>query len=169
MTDLDNTRISLVACQEAVKKAVITQTTTVTSEMLKSLRLSLCESGSVFGLTLRRAIDPHVKVGYSRQYISRLEHDKDIITPEIEGAFWNIATAMDNVPAAVGGAVSVSVLAQPGQITNGALIKRSPCMRSKHCARPGCAVVFVGPGKYHDEECRREHYKTIRKNGNMSA
>ena len=155
--------ISLVACQEGVKKAVILEIGSTSPNMLKQLRQGLNLSLSDFGVILRRAIDPRATKGFTRQYVSRLEHGQDAITPEIESAFWNIAAVMDDVPAAVGGAVTVSVLVQPGQIENGSLIKRSPAMRSKHCARPGCAVVFIGPGKYHDDDCREAYYKETRR------
>ena len=153
---------ALEACQEGVKKPLVLEIGSTSPNMLKQLRQGLNLSLSDFGVILRRAIDPRATKGFTRQYISRLEHGQDAITPEIESAFWNIAAVMDDVPAAVGGAVTVSVLVQPGQIENGSLIKRSPAMRSKHCARPGCAVVFIGPGKYHDDDCRREYYKFIR-------
>jgi len=155
--------ISLLACQEGVKKAVILEIGSTSPNMLKQLRQGLNLSLSDFGVILRRAIDPRATKGFTRQYVSRLEHGQDAITPEIESAFWNIAAVMDDVPAAVGGAVTVSVLVQPGQIENGSLIKRSPAMRSKHCARPGCAVVFIGPGKYHDDDCREAYYKETRR------
>lgn len=157
---MQNNRSSMpVACQEGVKKDVILEIGSITPIELKSLRLELAMSLSEFGLTLRRAIDPRAKKGYTRQYISRLEHGQDVITPEIRSAFYSMVAVLDDVPAAVGGAVTVSVLAQPGQVQDGSLIKRSPAMRSKNCARPGCAVVFIGPGKYHDSDCRKAYYK----------
>ena len=148
-----------VVCQEGVKKADIRLETSVTSNMLKNLRLELAQSLSEFGLTLKRAIDPRAERGYTRQYISRLEHGQDVITAEIAGAFWGLAGQLDDVPAGIGGAVSVSVLAQPGQIVDGAFIKRS--LMSRRCQ--GCNVMFVGPGKFHDPDCRRAFWKRARK------
>ena len=163
---MDRANINLdapVACQEDVKKTATYKTGSVDPIMLKTLRTSLSESLTVFGFTLRRAIDPYAKDGYSRQYISRLEHGRDAITTEIAAAYWNIVAIQDDVPAAVGGAVTVQILAQPGQLTPGTLIKRSPTMHSKHCHRPGCPVIFAGPGLYHDPDCQKAHYREVRK------
>lgn len=148
-----------VRCQETVKKADIRLETSVTSNMLKSLRLELSQSLSEFGLTLKREIEPRAERGFSRQYISRLEHGQDMVTPEIAGAFWSLAGMLDDVPAGIGGAVSVTVLAQPGQIVEGAFLKRS--LSSRRCQ--GCNVVFIGPGKFHDAECRRAFWKRTRR------
>lgn len=136
---------------------------TITREMIRELRQALGQNMVEFGWTLKRAVDPKAKRPYSRQYIHGLETGKGRypITPELEAAFWNIATALDDVPAAIGGAVSVLVLAQPGQVSPGTLVKRS--LKEKRCKRPGCAVVFIGPGKYHDEECRKAWAKEKRK------
>jgi hypothetical protein len=123
--------------------------------MLTELRTGLSESLGEFGLRLKRATDPRAKYGYSRQYVHRLEHGQDAITAEIAAAFWNIAAALDDVPAGTGGAVLVRVLAQPGQVVEGAFVPRSA--RVVRCANPGCAVQFVRTHprqKYHDPECR---------------
>src|SRR5512139_261059 len=120
--------------------------TRVTPEMIRSLRLELGQSLSQFGVTLKRAVDPAAKHPYSRQYINRLETGQDRITPKLVAAFFEIAGVMDDVPPGVGGAVSVMVIAQPGQVIEGALIKRT--MQTKSCARPGCKVPFIGLGKY---------------------
>jgi transcriptional regulator with XRE-family HTH domain len=135
----------------------------ITPEMIRELRMALGQSLSEFGLTLKRAIDTAARKGYSRQYISALERGdpKFVITREIEGAFWGLAALQDDVPAGVGGAVTVKVLAQPGQIVDGAFLRRS--LVSKRCARPGCSVIFVGPGKYHDPECGRAWARERRK------
>lgn len=128
----------------------------VTGEMLGALRKELGQSLSEFGVTLKRAINPRERYGYTRQYISRLEHGRDIVTDELAAAFWNIASVMDDVPAGIGGAVSVKVLAQPGQVNDSSFIPRSA--KVIRCARPGCNVIFVQTNpaqKYHDPECRR--------------
>ncbi len=138
--------------------------TQVTPQMIYSLRSELGQSQSEFGWTLKRAINPMAERPYSRQYIDRLEKGKDRITPKLVAAFFEIASVMDEVPPGVGGAVSVRVLAQPGQVLDGALIKRT--MQTKACARPGCKVVFIGPGKYHDPECAREWRKARRRLAN---
>ena len=135
--------------------------TQVTPEMFYSLRTELGQSLSEFGWTLKRAVNPKAERPYSRQYIERLEKGKDRITQKLVAAFFEIASVMDEVPAGVGGAVSVHVLAQPGQVIEGALIKRT--MQTKACARPGCKVVFIGSGKYHDPECAREWRKAKRR------
>jgi transcriptional regulator with XRE-family HTH domain len=130
--------------------------TRVTPADLQRLRKELGQSLAEFGLTLRRAIDPRAERGYTRQYISRLEHGQDVITPEIVGAFFQIAGVLDDVPAGVGGAVTVRVLAAPGQVPEGALIPRGA--KVVRCARPGCNVLFVRINplqRYHDPDCRR--------------
>jgi hypothetical protein len=136
----------------------------ITGAQLRELRTTLGESLAVFGLTLKRAIDPKAERGYTRQYISRLENGQDVITREIEGAFWLIATTFDEVPTGVGSAVYVRVLAQPGQIPDGALIPRGT--KTERCARPGCGVIFIktnGRQKYHDPDCARLDRQRIRK------
>jgi hypothetical protein len=135
--------------------------TRVTPEMIRSLRNELGESLTEFGWTLKRAVNPKASRPYSRQYIERLEKGKDRITGKLAAAFFEIAGAMDDVPAGVNGAVSIRVLAQPDQIPDGTLIKRT--MTAKRCARPGCAVVFVGYGKYHDPECAKAWRRERRK------
>jgi transcriptional regulator with XRE-family HTH domain len=151
-----------IQCQECVKKVDESPKPTsdifsvkITPEMLVSLRRELQMSLTEFGTELARAINPQ-HAPFTRQYISRLEHGKDRITPELVSAFYNIAAVLDEVPAGIGGAVSVTCLAQPGQHIDGAFIPRSAEVCK--CARPGCAVRFVRTHprqKYHDPECRR--------------
>lgn len=138
-------------------------TTAITPQMIVELRKELGQSQAQFGMTLKRAIDPGAREGYSRQYINGLEkgNPKMRITEEIAGAFWGLAAVLDDVPAGIGGAVHVRLLAQPGQVEDGALVKRS--LKTKQCARPGCNVKFVGPGKYHDVECRKAWAREMRK------
>jgi len=127
----------------------------VTPQMFREIRKELGQSMADFGWTLKRAINPRAKHPYSRQYIDRLEKGKDVITPALIAAFYNIASKMDEVPAGTGGAVAVSVIAQPGQVVDGAFIPRSA--KVVRCARPGCAVPFVKTHpnqKYHDPECK---------------
>lgn len=137
----------------------ISEPSSITGEMLRSLRQELGQSLSEFGLTLKRAADPRAERGYTRQYISRLEHNQDQITPELAGAFWNLAAQLDEVPFGLGGAVSVQVLAQPGQIPNGAYLKRS--LHAQRCK--GCNVLFIGPGKFHDPDCRKSYWSNVKK------
>jgi len=141
--------------------ATIMFETQVTPEMIFSLRTELGQSQAEFGWTLKRAIDPRATRPYSRQYIDRLEKGKDRMTPKLVAAFFEIAGVMDETPAGVNGAVSVRVLAQPGQVPEGALIKRT--MTAKRCARPGCNILFVGNGKYHDPDCARAWRKERRR------
>lgn len=160
-------------CQEGVKKggesaewSFDASEVVVTPEMLVSLRQELGMSLAEFGVTLRRAMDPGVEGGYSRQYVSRLEHGKDVITPELAAAFYNIAAVLDEVPAGLGGAVHVRILAQPGQLVDGAFVPRSA--RAVRCVRPGCNVLFVRVHprqKYHDPECGDAWRKERRQNG----
>ncbi len=155
---------SVLACQEAVKTAFSGAEPNVDPMMLKSLRQELSESLTEFGLTLKRAIDPHAKRGFTRQYISRLEHGQDVITPEIEAAFYSIAGVLDDVPAGIGGAAHIRLLAAPGQIPEGAFIPRGA--KAVRCARPGCSVVFVKTHpaqRYHDPECQAAHAKESRR------
>jgi hypothetical protein len=119
-----------------------------TPAMLRALRLELGQSLAQFGLTLKRAIDPRSPYGYTRQYISRLEHGQDPITPEL-------AAVLDEVPAALGGAVHSRILIQPGQIPAGAFLPLTA--RAVQCARPGCRVLFIRTSpnqKYHHPACR---------------
>lgn len=137
---------------------IIKQPSEISGEIIRNLRVDLGESLSQFGATLKRAINPRAKKPYSRQYISRLEHSKDIITPEIAGAIWSIATAFDDIPAGIGGAVNVGVLAAPNQIPEGAYLP--PTALAVKCARPGCAVIFIKDHpfrKYHHPDCRKAH------------
>jgi hypothetical protein len=138
--------------------------TKINGASIRQLRLHLGESLSKFGLTLKRAIDPKATKGYSRQYISKLEQGNDpkfTITPEIESAFYVISQALDGVPAGTGGTITVQVHALPGQVQEGAYVK--PSLRTKSCARPGCSVVFIGLGIYHNTECQRAWAKERRK------
>lgn len=124
--------------------------------MILSLRQELQQSLSEFGVTLKHAIDPAAKAGFSRQYISRLEHGKDTITPELTAAFYNLAAVLDEVPAGTGGAVSISILAQPGQVPSGSFIPRSA--KVLRCKRPGCSVLFVRTHPrqcFHDPDCQK--------------
>lgn len=153
------------ACQEAVKKAPCATVygifdidhvvMTITPESIKNLRISIDETLDEFGVRLAHAISLYHRP-YTKQYVHRLENGLDRITPEIEAAYWNIATALDDVPAGTGGAISVSVLAQPSQVVDGAFIPRSAKMLK--CANPRCAVQFIRTSprqKYHDPECQR--------------
>jgi hypothetical protein len=132
----------------------------INGKQLQELREFFGESLSEFGWRLARAVDPNAKRGYSRQYISGMEHDKPEyrITPEIESAFWSLAQAADDVPAGIGGAVNVSILAAPGQVPAGTYLP--PTAQAVKCARPACRVVFVKDHpfrKYHHPDCRELH------------
>jgi hypothetical protein len=156
MNDMDMAKKTV---QKAAEKIIFESR--VDGAMIAQVRRELGQSLSEFGLTLKRMVDPRATRGFTRQYISRLEHGLDIPTPEISGAIWNIATAMDDVPAGTGGAVMVMVLAQPGQLHEGTFIKRT--MQEKRCK--GCNVIFVGPGVFHDPECRVQYWKRTRRGG----
>jgi transcriptional regulator with XRE-family HTH domain len=141
--------------------------TTITPEMLKELRLALGQSLSEFGLSLKRSIDPKAEIGFSRQYISRLEHGdpKFVITDEIASAYWNIAGVLDDMPAGTGGAIIAQIMVQPGQIPDGVVPLLSRTVKIVRCKRPGCPVWFpkIGRQMYHDPECRQAHYRDIKK------
>ena len=135
--------------------------TSVTPQMLRELRQALDESLAQFGIRLARAIDPKAQP-FNRQYISALEKGKPSfrVTPQIAGAFWHIAGALDDVPAGTGGAVLVKVLAAPGQVIEGAFIPRSA--KVVKCFNPACSVQFVKTHprqKYHDPECKPRREK----------
>ena len=158
--------MSLKISQEAVKKADYSDSSgalytgyelvNIKPGMLNFLRIEVFnESLEKFGARLAKAISPNHKP-YTRQYVHRLENGQDRITPKIEAAYWNIATAIDDVPAGIGGAVSVGLLAQPNQIVEGAFIPRTA--RTMKCANPRCKVIFVRTHprqRYHDPNCRR--------------
>jgi transcriptional regulator with XRE-family HTH domain len=157
MPDRNSIPVFVVACQEAVKKGNIMPEGNLTPFMLKSLRQVLSESLAEFGLTLRRAIDPHATTGFTRQYISRLEHGQDAITPELAAAYWNIAGVLDDMPAGAGGAVIFQFMAQPGQVPDGVVPMLSRGAKVIRCGRPGCPIWFVKTHLrqiYHDPECR---------------
>lgn len=141
-------------CQEGVKNEFTTLMVTITPHDLKSLREELKESLSEFGMTLKRAIDPKAKFGFTRQYISRLEKGKDVITEPIQQAFFKIAATFDGVRPGVAGAVSRTVMAQP-EIPDGVLIPASA--KAVKCAKPGCQIMFIKTHprqKYHDPKCK---------------
>lgn len=140
--------------------------TGVTPKMLRDLREQMGESLTRFGLTLKHAIEPAADIGYSRQYISSLEHGRDVITPQIAYGFWHLATVLDDVPAAIGGSIRVTVLARPGQVHEDTFIPRTA--KVKKCKRPGCPVIYLKTHPrqdYHDRECQKLHYKEKRKLG----
>ena len=157
--------MSLFLSQEGVKKASLSglsavmelgyELVAIKPALLENLRIGvLGETLEEFGKRLARAIHPHHKP-FTKQYIHRLENGYDRITPEIEAAYWNIATALDDVPVGVGGAVNINLLAQPNQIDDGAFISRTA--RTMKCANPKCTVIFVRTHprqKYHDPGCR---------------
>ena len=152
--------------QEDVKKASLSDLSAVWDieyelvaikpELLENLRNKILdETLEEFGKRLASAIHPYHKP-FTKQYIHRLENGHDRITPEIEAAYWNIVTALDDVPVGIGGAVNVNLLAQPNQIIDGAFISRTA--RTMKCANPKCAVIFIRTHprqKYHDPGCRR--------------
>ncbi len=138
----------------------------INGRIVSDLREHFHESLAQFGERLGRAVDPTGKTKYSRQYISAIEHDKPgfRITKEIEGAIWSMAAVLDDVPAGVGGAVSASVLAAPGQVPDGTYIP--PTAQAVRCARPGCRVMFLKVNhfqKYHHPDCRKAHREEIAK------
>lgn len=155
--DLNVTLQSVLRCQEGVKKASDIEnwiSSAPSPEMVRSVRFELGQSLSEFGLTLKRALDPRAKSGFTRQYISRLEHGQDAINAELAGAIWDIAARLDQVPAGTGGAVVARVMAQPGQIPEDSFIPRGA--KVVQCARPGCRIRFLKTHprqKYHDKEC----------------
>jgi len=121
---------------------------------LKELRLSLSESFRVFGITLKRALDPQARRGFSKAYIIALESGKRKITPDIEIAFWRIAAAHDGVDPTTATASALTVYATEN--IGGALVTG----KAVPCARPGCPVKFVKTNpaqKYHSPWCRKQN------------
>jgi hypothetical protein len=136
----------------------------VSPEDIKELRLALSESLAEFGLSLKRAIDPRAEIGFTKQYIFRLECGKNKITPELAEAFYMLAGSLDEVPAGTGGMTEIQVLGMAEQIRAGTVIPRGTV--SRHCARPGCPVWFIATHprqKYHDPECAKMAAKNRRK------
>lgn len=128
----------------------------VTAVDLKRLRLDLPASFRVFGLILRRAIEPRARRGFSKAYVIALEQGKREITPEIAAAFWRIAAAHDEVDPTTATARTVSVWAMHD--IGGALIAG----KAVKCFRPGCPVRFIKTSpaqKYHSPHCRVQHHK----------
>lgn len=125
----------------------------VTPENLRELRLSLAESFRVFGFTLKNAIYPQSKRGFSKPYVIALEQGKRPITPEISTAFQRIAAAHDDVDPTTATAITATVYATEN--IGGALV--TGC--AVECARPGCKVRFVKTNpaqKYHSKWCRNQ-------------
>lgn len=129
----------------------------ITGAEIENLRQAFRESLSEFGVRLKRAINPKAPDGYTRQYVSRIEHGKDVITKEIEYAYWEIKRGIDRSTVGEAGAVLVYVKARPNQVPEGALIPRSAV--AMKCFNPTCSVVFIKTHprqKYHDPECKRK-------------
>lgn len=132
----------------------------ITGEQIAELRSYLRQSLSVFGWTLKRAVDPRAEYPYTRQYISRLEKNKDSITPEIQAAYWSIEQTRRQVPAGYGSAVDLHIIGQPGHGLEGAYLPRGA--QTKLCKRPGCSIEFIKlhpSQEYHDVDCRKLAHK----------
>lgn len=126
-----------------------------TPVMMRAIRISLNESLSEFGWTLKRAVSPKANYPYSKTYIKLLEMGAKPITPIIDAGLMNIAGALDDMPASLAGAVKIEIYARPGQVRAGAFLPMAGQVAK--CARPGCPVWFIkiNPAqKYHDPTCR---------------
>jgi hypothetical protein len=143
-----------------VKEPEIIETLTtqeVVYQDVRALRYALGQSLTEFGWTLKRALEPHAKRPYTRQYISRLEHGQDRLTDEIIAAYQNILGQLKKQPAATAGTIPAQVMVMPGQIPEGVIPLLLNTSQVVQCARPGCPVWFVKDHhwkKYHDKECR---------------
>ncbi len=140
--------------QEGVKKVPSMAVLPITSEMLKSLRLELRKSLSVFGVLLAKAAGRDNP--YTKQYIARLENGQDAITPKIADAFWRMAAATDDTDPETATAQPCTVYASHN--LEGVFIAG----QAVECARPGCKVRFVKLNpfqKYHSPYCREQAKK----------
>jgi len=147
------------ARSQAGHKLLVAPVAPVMPSDLKELRLGLPASFRVFGLILKRAIDPKARQGFSKAYVIALEQGKREITPEIAQAFWRIAAAHDEVDPTTATARTVSVWAIHD--IGGALITG----KAVECARPGCPVRFVKTcpaQKYHSAHCREQQRKATK-------
>jgi hypothetical protein len=128
---------------------------TVTPQMIAQLRADRGESMEEFGLTLKRAIEPDAREGFSRGLINNIEKGRQPISRQVQKAFWIIAGAVDGVRAEVAGKVMIRVMGRPGQIPDGALLP--PSAKAVRCANPECGLWFVKTHpfqRYHRPECK---------------
>jgi hypothetical protein len=127
----------------------------VTPQMLAQLRRDRGESMEEFGLSLKRAIEPDARDGFSRGLINNIEKGKQPISKTVQGAFWAIAAAVDDIDAEIASKVVARVLARPGQIPDGALIPDTA--KAVRCANPACGKWFVRTHpfqRYHSPTCK---------------
>ena len=123
----------------------------VSPDQMKELRLALFQSTRQFGVTLKRAINPSSRRGFSHVYIMALESGKRKITEALARAFWRIASAHDDTDPDIATAQIVTLFAMEN--IKDALVTG----HSRRCARPGCPVVFFPhhpQQKYHSIWCR---------------
>lgn len=102
---------------------------------------------------------------WTKKYIHSVYHQYKgfvEVSPQFAHAVERLRQMAQHVPAGQAGTVYFHVLAQPDQLQDGVVIK--PSVKSHKCARPGCAVVFAGPGLYCTVECRELWAKEKRRN-----
>jgi hypothetical protein len=127
----------------------------VTPQMIAQLRRDRGESMEEFGLSLKRAIEPDARAGFSRGLINNVEKGKQPISKSVQEAFWAIAAAVDDIDAEIASKVVARVLARPGQIPDGALIPDTA--KAVRCANPACGKWFVRTHpfqRYHSPACK---------------
>lgn len=145
------TTVAQEAGNKPVTNGLVWQMGQITRDDLKNLRTGLGESYSQFALTLKKAIEPNATRGFSKTYIIQLEQGKRDITPEIQKAYWLIASAHDGVDPLLANAQQVTVWSV-NEIA-GALV----LAKAKECAKPGCKVRFVPTvpwQRFHAAGCR---------------
>ena len=132
---------------------VTTMPETVTSLSVRETRRALCLSQSEFGKALwriTRGDSGRVLCPYTRSYISKLENGRARITPEIAWGVRALASRADGVDAIEAAARERNVLAindlPAGTVVLGA---------ARHCANPGCPVVFVPVHPMQRYHCRK--------------
>lgn len=128
---------------------------TVTPQMVAQLRAERGESMEEFGLTLKRAIEPDAREGFSRGLINNIEKGRQPISKQVMEAFWIIVSAVDDIDAELATKVVARVLARPGQVPDGALIPDNA--KVVRCANPACNKWFVKTHpfqRYHRPECK---------------
>lgn len=127
----------------------------VTAQMVAALRAERGESMEEYGLSLKRAIEPDAREGFSRGLINNIEKGKQPISKQVMEAFWTLAAAVDDIDAELATKVVVRVLARPGQIPDGALIPDGA--KVVRCANLACNHWFVKTHpfqRYHSPACK---------------
>jgi hypothetical protein len=91
---------------------------------------------------------------WTKKYVHSVYHGSIAPSPEFVHAVTALAQLVDGEHPGVAGAERVWVMANPGEVLQGALIPAGA--KTIKCARPGCPVWFVRihpRQKYHDPSC----------------